>query len=900
MDDPADMVTPDDFCAREPIRFPGSIQPHGALLAVDPAAGFRAVAVSANAAALLGGFLDPRGMIGQEIGDILGRGFFDLLKWRFEEGRIRAASPWQSTVVRAGRTPKLDVAVHLQAGLIIIECERASVQNEIEAFGAARQLLEAITDLQEQRQDLEMIARITARGMRTLLGYERALIYRFDAGWNGEAIAEDKSSEWKQSLAGLHFPASDIPAQARELYRESMLRWVPDVDAVPVPLLQGAAARPVDLSFAQLRALSPVHMQYHRNMGVNGSMSLSILHEDRLWGLVVCHHRWPHNPSVGQRAAAAALTNCFAAQAGTAERAGTERARQVEMSRFAAVLANTAEADSITQALTAGDLTIETLFRSTGAAVLDKDVLTLLGRTPPEEDVRLLAGWIRTRRESGSSYHTESLAAFYPAGARYSDIASGVLAVFLSSDRSDMLIWFRPEEPQLVAWGGNPAKQAGPDRAIMPRLSFERWVEARRGISRPWLGWELDLAGSLRHGITNVMVRSLRRITDLNDKLRQSQKMEAVGQLTGGIAHDFNNLLTGIIGSLDMVRLRIRQARSGELDRYLDAATDSAERAAALIDRLLSFARRQTLDPRRVDVIEHIHALEDLIRRTLGPGNELETILPADVWQTLCDGNQLDNALLNLAINARDAMPDGGHMTIEAANIHLDEARGRDYEVAAGFYVVLSVTDSGVGMEPDVMARVFEPFFTTKPLGEGTGLGLSMVYGFAKQSSGYIGIYSEPGQGTTVRIYLPRYLGAGLAEAALLKGPALRPADAGLHAGSTVLVVDDESVIRLLVREVLQDLGFTVIEAEDGPTGLSLLQSAQRVDLLVTDVGLPGLNGKQLADAARMLRPGLKVLFITGYAANAAIGKGMLAPGMEILTKPFSLDVLAAKISAMV
>jgi light-regulated signal transduction histidine kinase (bacteriophytochrome) len=858
---------------------------------------------SANAAALLGGFSDPHGMLGLEIGEILGRGFFDMLKLRFEEGRIRT-SAWNSTVIRAGPLPKLDVAVHAQAGLIIIECEPACAQNEIEALSAAQQMLEAIIDMQERGRDLDLLAGITASGVRRLLGYERVLIYRFDAGWNGKAIAEDKSSGWKQSLDGLHFPASDIPAQARELYRVSLLRWAPDVDATPVELIQKmpgrhASAAPVDLSFAQLRTPSPVHRQYHRNMGVNGSMSLSILHDDRLWGLVVCHHRWPHNPSVGQRAAAAALANCFAEMSASAERAGTERARQQEMSRFAAVLANTAEADNITAALTAGDFTIETLFQATGAAVIDQNNLTLLGRTPAEADVRLLTEWIRTQRESGSSYHTESLAASYPGWARYNDIASGVLAVFLSSDRQDMLLWFRPEEPQLVAWGGNPAKLAGPDMAVTPRLSFERWMESRRGISRPWLDWELELAGSLRHGITNVMVRSLRRITDLNDKLRQSQKMEAVGQLTGGIAHDFNNLLTGIIGSLDMVRLRIKQDRAGELDRYLDAATGSAERAAALIDRLLSFARRQTLDPRRVDVIALVYALEDLLRRTLGPANRLETILPADVWHTLCDGNQLDNALLNLAINARDAMPDGGHMTIEAANIHLDEAGGQHYDVAAGYYVVLSVTDSGVGMEPDVMAQVFEPFFTTKPLGQGTGLGLSMVYGFAKQSSGYIGICSEPGHGTTVRIYLPRYLGAEVDVVAPLHGAA-PPADPGHNAGSTVLVVDDESVVRLLVREVLQDLGFTVIEAEDGPSGLSLLQSAQRVDLLVTDVGLPGLNGRQLADAARAVRPGLKVLFITGYAANAAIGKGVLAPGMDVLTKPFSLDALATKIIAMV
>ena len=394
-----------------------------------------------------------------------------------------------------------------------------------------------------------------------------------------------------------------------------------------------------------------------------------------------------------------------------------------------------------------------------------------------------------------------------------------------------------------------------------------------------------------------IVSRDVTEQHQAEEALRQSQKMEAVGQLTGGLAHDFNNLLTGISGSLDLLQKRVAQGRLGDLDRYLIAAQGASKRAAALTHRLLAFSRRQTLDPKPTDVTRLIGGMADLIGRTVGPGISVEAVNVAGLWTALVDPNQLENALLNLAINARDAMPDGGRLTIETGNRWMDARAARERDLPPGQYLSISVSDTGTGMPPDVIARAFDPFFTTKPLGAGTGLGLSMIYGFARQSGGAVRIYSEVGQGTTVCIYLPRHYGSEDARDAGT-GPGEAP-QAG--AGEVVLVVDDEPTVRMLVMDVLGDLGYGAIEAEDGPSGLKVLQTTARIDLLVTDVGLPGgMNGRQVADAARVLRPGLKVLFITGYAENAVVGNGHLDPGMAILTKPFGMDDLATKMRALI
>lgn len=420
-------------------------------------------------------------------------------------------------------------------------------------------------------------------------------------------------------------------------------------------------------------------------------------------------------------------------------------------------------------------------------------------------------------------------------------------------------------------------------------------IEERRALMD-----ERDRATAALRALNDTLEqRVAERTADLmqaEEKLRQSQKMEAVGQLTGGLAHDFNNLLAGISGSLEMMGLRIAQGRLGELEKYILTAQGASRRAAALTHRLLAFSRRQTLDPRPTDVNALLLGMTELIQRTVGPSITLETVGAADLWPVKVDASQLENALLNLCINARDAMPDGGRITIETANRWLDREAARMHDLTEGQYLALSVSDTGFGMAPDVIAKAFDPFFTTKPIGHGTGLGLSMIYGFAKQSGGQARIHSEVGVGTTLTLYLPRYFGSVDTEREELYSNAVELSERG----ETILVVDDEPTIRMLLVEALSERGYSVIEAADSVVGLKVLRSDVHIDLLISDVGLPGgMNGRQMADAGRELRPGLRALFITGYAANAAVGDGHLQPGMHVITKPFSVDSLITRVQEL-
>lgn len=426
-------------------------------------------------------------------------------------------------------------------------------------------------------------------------------------------------------------------------------------------------------------------------------------------------------------------------------------------------------------------------------------------------------------------------------------------------------------------------------------IEFVREIAERTRDATERRRAERDLA-ALAASLEKQVAERTADLMTAEDALRQSQKMEAVGQLTGGIAHDFNNLLTGIGGSLEIIQRRIAQGRYADVNRYIEAAQGAARRAAALTHRLLAFSRRQTLDPRPTDANELVSGMEDLISRTVGPSVIVETMLTPDLNSTLVDPSQLENALLNLCINARDAMPDGGRIVIETQNRHLDAQAGRERDIEPGDYVCVSVSDTGTGMSSDTIARAFEPFFTTKPIGSGTGLGLSMIYGFARQSGGQVRIHSKLGSGTTVTLYLPSNENAAVIEPSpipLSKAPRA-------EGGETVLVVDDEEPIRMLVADTLNELGYTVLEAADGPSALRILTTHHHVDLLVTDVGLPGMNGRQLADAARATRPGLNVIFITGYAENAVLNHGHLEPGMQVITKPFAMDALASRIKGMI
>jgi signal transduction histidine kinase/CheY-like chemotaxis protein len=377
----------------------------------------------------------------------------------------------------------------------------------------------------------------------------------------------------------------------------------------------------------------------------------------------------------------------------------------------------------------------------------------------------------------------------------------------------------------------------------------------------------------------------------IEEALRQAQKMESIGQLTGGVAHDFNNFLQVIVGNLGIIE-RLVPRDNGQVHGFIAAAFRGTERAAALTQRLLAFARRQPLNPTAMDVNRLVSDMSQLLRSTLGESIRIETVLGAGLWRISADANQLENALLNLGVNARDAMPNGGKLTVETANVDLDDAYARQNDVRPGQYVMIAVSDTGVGMTKDVVAKAFEPFFTTKEVGKGSGLGLSQVYGFVKQSNGHAKIYSEPGHGTTIKLYFPRLVTQE--EVATSTQESAGTANASRH--ETILVVEDDDDVRATTVGVLRAFGYAVIEAEGGPKALATLERNPDIDLLFTDVGLPGMNGRELADAARKKHPHLKVLFTTGYARNAIVHQGRLDPGVELITKPFTEVSLAAKI----
>lgn len=430
-----------------------------------------------------------------------------------------------------------------------------------------------------------------------------------------------------------------------------------------------------------------------------------------------------------------------------------------------------------------------------------------------------------------------------------------------------------------------------------PRVVNRYW---HKDGSLRWIAWAAAPAGEMIYGagrdITEDKARQV-QLEQAQDQLRQAQKMEAVGQLTGGLAHDFNNLLAGISVSLEMIDTRVGQGRLSDVEKYLVVAQGATRRAAALTHRLLAFSRRQTLAPKPTNAFALINGILDMIQRTVGPNVTVDSVAGEDIWAALVDPSQLENALLNLCLNARDAMPDGGHIVIETANCVFDGDSAREHDVPEGQYLSIRVTDNGTGMTPEVLAKAFDPFFTTKPIGEGSGLGLSMIYGFAQQSGGQVRIASQPGAGTTVSLYLPRFQGAAEPESNQPDAPVMVTA----QPGETVLVVEDEPTILQLIIDLLGELGYHTLEAATGAAGLEILQSGARVDLLVSDVGLPGgMSGLQLATASRLIRPELRVLFITGFAADAVFQNGQLEPGMAVLPKPFSVHILAGQVRELI
>ncbi len=498
---------------------------------------------------------------------------------------------------------------------------------------------------------------------------------------------------------------------------------------------------------------------------------------------------------------------------------------------------------------------------------------------------------------------------------------TGLVAVERAPQGLDPRIQSRLREGETVLFDQTDCdeRQRGGDASlvIVPILRGQLWravLKAERAASHPWsegdvslvkevaeLSWDsLERAQAahdlkrLNASLADQVAERTKELLQSEAQLRQSQKMEAIGQLAGGVAHDFNNLLTGIIGGLTLIRKRIARGDLDDVDRIMDAVKSSAHRAAALTKRMLAFSRLQPLQLKPVDLNELITAIAEMLRRSIGENIELSLEMQDNLCLANSDSNQLETAILNLVINARDAMPNGGRITLKTQDRHISEDANSSPDLPAGDYVVLSVADNGTGMSPDTIAQIFEPFFTTKPIGQGTGLGLSMVYGFVKQSGGHVSVESEPGRGTNVTLYLPRHHG--------IRGEtsiARREQPAGARAGEVILLAEDDPSVRLLLVDLLSELRYRVIVAQDGNQAVRHLNSDIHIDLLLTDIGLPGPNGREVAEQARMSRQDLPILFVTGYEGPRAKPSLYVGDRMDLISKPFDLDHLASRIRAM-
>jgi PAS domain S-box-containing protein len=447
--------------------------------------------------------------------------------------------------------------------------------------------------------------------------------------------------------------------------------------------------------------------------------------------------------------------------------------------------------------------------------------------------------------------------------------------------------WFLARAVPIMGLDGAVQRWFGTHTDINDR--YETGEQSERDASS--LSGRLDSQTERLHNSEAFLKASNTGRQSAEHQVRQLQKMEAVGQLTGGIAHDFNNMLAVIISGLNLLQRRLARGDTN-VQHYVDAAMDAANRAAQLTQGLLAFSRQLPLAPSSLNVNDLVAEMSEMIRRTIGEESKLETVLAGGLWRTHADASQLENSLLNLAVNARDAMPDGGRITIETANTHLDDVYAYQHDIAAGQYVMMAVTDTGTGMTRDVLDKAFEPFFTTKPVGKGTGLGLSQVFGFVKQSQGHIQIYSELGVGTSIKLYMPRYFGTDVAP---LPKPIARPVSAA-KVNELILVVEDEDRVRMMTVDSLLELGYSVIHANGGEAALALLKIHPEVSMLFTDIVMFGMSGRQLADEALETMPHLKVLYTTGYTRNAIVHNGVLDHGVNFLQKPFTLEQLAAKI----
>jgi len=736
-------VVDHSVCEREAIHLPGSIQPWGVLLAFDPGT-LELAAASDNALELLGRDLPPGTTLDRAVGVEAADG---IRAWMAATAFGRADGGSEFWRGEAPLPDRFDLAAHRTAEHLIVELEPLSGRTAQDTAGLLRRL-EAELGLIRTAPGMAVLVRRAAEAVRALTGFERVIVYRFDGDWHGEVMAESLVPDWEQSFAGLHFPASDIPRQARALYHRSLSRHVPNRDFVPVPLRGAAGTGTIDLSLARHRSLSPIHLEYHRNMGVNGSMSLSILVGGRLWGLVACHHRLPHYVDPQRRAAAGTLVEALSLRIAAVEAEEATAGRDADTAVLTTLTVQMAAADTVRSALFEGEVRLDRLFGATGAALCLEGRLATVGDCPPEPVLRALAEWLDGRWDAGGLFQTDSLPSVWPEGAAHRGRMSGVLALRLEG--GDYVLWLRPEEPRNISWGGNPGKPVATEGGVpLPRANFERWEEERRGHSLPWSPWAAEIARSLRHSINDVMLRHLRHVKELSERLAASNRVKS--EFLANMSHELRTPLNAIMGFSELLLSGVTGALASRHAEYVRDIHDSGGHLLAMVNDVLDLSRieagRLELFRRPVDAAEAVEGCVAMLRPRAVQRDIALVPAGGDGLMADADPVRLRQILLNIVGNAVKFSPRGGRVEIGAA---------RD-----GGMIRFTVADAGPGMSEADVRLAMEPFRQVAHIRsdlEGTGLGLPIARSLAALHGGSLAVESEPGRGTRVHIVLPAAL----------------------------------------------------------------------------------------------------------------------------------------------
>jgi photoactive yellow protein len=723
----AEPVDP-SLCEREPIHVPGSIQPNAVLLAAD-AATLLITAFSTNVAEIVDPIEPP--LLGRSLAEILPLPFIDLIRARLAIGALDDGGSARRRIrlPATGETNYLAVA-HAHAGRLIIEFEREP--DRAEDFRTASQI---DTELAMARLraagTLTEAARVAALEIRALTGFEAVLVYRFDPDWNGEAVAEDKTPDWSRSLLGLRFPASDIPSQARALYTKAKSRFVIDRDSVPVPLrgAPGGSNAPIDLTFAQHRTLSPIHLEYQRNLGVNGSMSISIMVDGHLWGLMIGHHRRPHYVPPETRSAATVLTDAFAMRVHEIESRRLWAERQAHLDVEGRLVRSLTRSDDFVGALTGGATTLLHLFDATGAGIVSAERATLIGRAPPADIVLSIAAWLRrTIPEGETSYQSSQFTHVFPEAAPFREVASGLLAAFVDESRETLLLWFRPEMPSTVTWGGDPRKPvlAGTGSvAVLPRRSFERWVEERTGHANPWAEWQVNLSLSLAEAVEGVVLRQRRKIDELTGLLAEKERLLTQKDLlTREIDHRVKNSLQIVSAFLQMQRRQIADATARQ------AFADTSARVMSVARVHDSLYQADRVD--EVDLGQTIESLCKDLAGLAGEGHSVDLTVERGMMVPYRKAVALSLIATELVTNAfKYATKATGGGRVEVT-VSASDAGG----------VQLMVCDDGAGLP--------EGWAESKGSAQGTGLGMKLIRAMLDQINARLDVVNNPGACFTI------------------------------------------------------------------------------------------------------------------------------------------------------